>query len=290
MNDIPKAISLKIKSMQRGEITEYYVYKNIAKRVKDASNKEILLKIANDEMRHYNVWKTFLGEEAKPNRLKIFYFTTLAFLFGYTFTLKLMERGEDRANDYYTEIGEYSDQAKQIAMEEDEHEKALIGMLDEERLSYVGSMVLGLNDALVELSGALAGLTFAFTDTKLISLSGLITGIAASLSMAASQYLSSKADGRPDALKSSVYTGIAYVVTVAILITPYLLLGNQYIALGVMLFSVVLIIFLFNYYISVAKDLEFKKRFFQMAIISLSVAVISFFIGILVKKFLGVDI
>ncbi|MGE0003464.1 MAG: rubrerythrin family protein, partial [Candidatus Izemoplasmatales bacterium] len=108
MNDIPKAISLKIKSMQRGEITEYYVYKNIAKRVKDASNKEILLKIANDEMRHYNVWKTFLGEEAKPNRLKIFYFTTLAFLFGYTFTLKLMERGEDRANDYYTEIGEYS--------------------------------------------------------------------------------------------------------------------------------------------------------------------------------------
>lgn len=290
MNEIPKAISLKIKSMQRGEITEYYVYKNIAKRVKDASNKEILLKIANDEMRHYNVWKTFLGEEAKPNRLKIFYFTTLAFLFGYTFTLKLMERGEDRANDYYTEIGEYSDQAKQIAMEEDEHEKALIGMLDEERLSYVGSMVLGLNDALVELSGALAGLTFAFTDTKLISLSGLITGIAASLSMAASQYLSSKADGRPDALKSSVYTGIAYVVTVAILITPYLLLGNQYIALGVMLFSVVLIIFLFNYYISVAKDLEFKKRFFQMAIISLSVAVISFFIGILVKKFLGVDI
>lgn len=290
MNEMPKAISLKIKSMQRGEITEYYVYKNIAKRVKDASNKEILLKIANDEMRHYNVWKTFLGEEAKPNRLKIFYFTTLAFLFGYTFTLKLMERGEDRANDYYTEIGEYSDQAKQIAMEEDEHEKALIGMLDEERLSYVGSMVLGLNDALVELSGALAGLTFAFTDTKLISLSGLITGIAASLSMAASQYLSSKADGRPDALKSSVYTGIAYVVTVAILITPYLLLGNQYIALGVMLFSVVLIIFLFNYYISVAKDLEFKKRFFQMAIISLSVAVISFFIGILVKKFLGVDI
>jgi len=41
----------------------------------------------------------------------------------------------------------------------------------------------------------------------------------------------------------------------------------------------ILIILVFNFYISVAKDLPFKQRFFEMAGISLGVAVISFIIG-----------
>jgi VIT1/CCC1 family predicted Fe2+/Mn2+ transporter len=52
----------------------------------------------------------------------------------------------------------------------------------------------------------------------------------------------------------------------------------------------VLIIFLFNYYISVAKDFDFKKRFGEMAAISLGVAGISFLIGVLIKQFVGVDV
>ena len=90
----------------------------------------------------------------------------------------------------------------------------LLSMLDEEALKYMGSVVLGLNDALVELTGALAGLTFAFQNTKLIALTGLITGISASLSMAASEYLSSRADGEENAGRSALYTGIAYIITV----------------------------------------------------------------------------
>jgi len=277
--NIPESIKKKIISLQKGEITEHYVYLKIAKRTKQKENKEILERIARDELRHYKMWSEYLDKQAKPNHFAIFYYSLLSIVFGYTFTLKIMEKGEDQAKRYYTEVGEYAPEAKKIAMEEDEHEKALIDMLDEERLSYVGSMVLGLNDALVELSGTLAGLTFAFSDSKLISLSGLITGIAASLSMAASEYLSSKADNNPNALKSSIYTGIAYVITVSLLILPYLLIPNPFISLGVMMFTVVLIIFLFNYYISVAKNYNFKKRFLQMAVISLSVAIISFGIG-----------
>ena len=289
MNQVPYEIKRKIIKLQRGEITEHYIYKNIAKRTKNKENKEILENISKDELRHYKIWSEYLERPTKPNRLRIIFYSILSFIFGYTFTLKIMEQGEDEAKHTYDEISLYAKEASQIALEENIHEKALLDMLDEERLSYVGSMVLGLNDALVELSGTLAGLTFAFANTKLISLSGLITGIAAALSMAASEYLSSKADNNPNALKSSVYTGIAYIITVAILITPYLIIPNQFIVLGVMLFSVVLIIFLFNYYISVAKNLDFKKRFFQMATISLSVAIISFGIGILVKQLLGLN-
>ncbi len=290
MSKIPDSIIRLIKKFQKGEITEYHIYQMIARREKNLENKQILKRIAADELRHYNIWTGILEKSAKPNRFMIFLYRLLNIFFGYTFTLKIMESGEESAQESYKKISEYYDIAKQIYQEEENHEQELIKLLNEERLNYVGSMVLGLNDALVELSGTLAGLTFAFANTALISLSGLITGIAASLSMAASEFLSNKADNNSDALKSSLYTGAAYIITVALLILPYLLIHNPFVALGVMLGAVIFIIFFFNFYISIAKDYNFKKRFLQMAAISLGVAALSFLIGILVKHLLGVDI
>jgi VIT1/CCC1 family predicted Fe2+/Mn2+ transporter len=109
--------------------------------------------------------------------------------------------------------------------------------------------------------------------------------------MASSEYLSARSEGRDDALKSCTYTGVAYCITVALLVAPYLMFGNDsYIeAMVLMLVLAVLIILVFTYYISVAKDLNFKKRFLEMAGISLSVALISFVIGIFVKEVLGID-
>ena len=162
-------------------------------------------------------------------------------------------------------------------------------MLDEEALYYAGSVVLGLNDALVELTGALAGLTLAFRNVNTIALSGLVTGIAASLSMAVSEYLSTSSEETDkNPLRASIYTGIAYVVTVALLILPFLLLHNAYIALAISLTTSVLIIALFNYYISIAKGQPFGKRFFEMAGLSLGVAAISFLIGYVLSKWMGV--
>ena len=173
-----------IRDMQRGEITEYYVYTAIAKRMKDDKNKEILERIGKEEKAHSLIWAKYTQEESKPNRLKVFWFSLLNLIFGYTFTLKLMEQGEGDASAIYEAIASDVVEAKRIAAEEDAHEQKLIAMLDEERLQYVGSMVLGLNDALVELTGTLAGLSLALQNTKLIALSGLVTGISATLSMA----------------------------------------------------------------------------------------------------------
>lgn len=290
MNPIPASVLKQIAVVQKGEITEYRVYMNIAKRVKNPENKKILQTIGLQEKAHHDIWAKYTGKPARPNRLRIFFLSIVNFVFGYTFALKIMESGEDRAKHFYDSIKEHVGEAARIAEEEDAHEHELINMLDEERLQYVGSMVLGLNDALVELTGALAGLTLAFADPKLISLSGLVTGIAASLSMASSEYLSAKADNHPNALKSAIYTGVAYIVTVALMILPYLLIQNHFIALGVMLAIVVFIIFIFNYYISVAKDQPFGKRFFPMVGISLGVALISFGIGFVVKLLLGVEV
>jgi VIT1/CCC1 family predicted Fe2+/Mn2+ transporter len=110
--------------------------------------------------------------------------------------------------------------------------------------------------------------------------------------MASSEFLAARSEGRTDALKSCSYTGIAYLLTVVALIAPYLLFpATQFIpALVCMLLIVVLIIAGFTYYTSVAQDQPFKSRFTEMAVISISVAVLSFVVGILAKKFLGVDL
>ena len=233
----------------------------------------------------------FTGTDMKPNPLKIFFYTFISIVFGITFGIKLMEKGEESAERLYRELGNEIEEFKRIALEEEKHEKELVEIIEEERLKFVGSMVLGLNDALVELTGTLAGLTFALKNTRLIALVGLITGIAASLSMAASEYLSARTEAEnTHALKSALYTGGAYIFTVACLVLPYLVLSNYVAGLVFTILAAILIILVFNFYISVAKDLSFKERFFEMAGISLGVAFISFIIGYLIRLFLGVDI
>ncbi len=279
-----------IKKFQKNEITEYYIYSRLSRSIKNKKNAETLQKIGDDEMRHYMFWKEYSGADVKPNRWKIFKFFWIAKIFGITFGIKLMERGEDGAQESYKEACKFIPEAKQIVDDEDAHEKELIDMLEEKKLDYVGSIVLGLNDALVELTGTLAGLTFALQNTRLIAVAGLITGIAASFSMAASEYLSTKHEGGSNALVSSIYTGLAYIFTVVILILPYLFFTNYFICLGLTMAFAVLVILFFNYYISVAKDLNFRKRFWEMFIISMGVAAFSFGIGYLIRMFLGVDI
>ncbi len=286
-----KALSI-IKKMQQNELNESIIYTKIAKFARGEENKQTLLRLAREEKAHFDIWQKYTNASLKPNKLKIFKYVFIAWLLGFTFAVKLMEKGESSAQSEYSLLAQEVEESTFIRSQEEEHENALLQMLDEERLQYVGSMVLGLNDALVELTGSLAGFTFAMQNTKLIALSGLIIGISATFSMASSEFLAARSEGRTDAIKSCTYTGIAYLITVVLLILPYLLFGTaQYIpALICMLTIVVLIIAGFTYYTSVAQGQKFKSRFLEMALISIGVAVVSFFVGVAAKAVLGVDL
>ncbi len=287
----PQALAI-IKKMQQNELTESVIYEKIATFAKGEENKQTLLRLSQEEKAHYEIWKKYSGVEMKPQKAKVLKYTFLARTLGFTFAVKLMEKGEEHAQEEYALLMQEVEESVRIRQQEEEHEQALLGMLDEERLQYVGSMVLGLNDALVELTGSLAGFVFALQNNRLIALSGLIVGISATFSMASSEFLAARSEGRSDALKSCSYTGIAYLITVILLIAPYLLFGpGQYIpALICMLLVVVLIIGGFTYYTSVAQDQPFKSRFLEMAAISIGVAVMSFVVGILAKNLLGVEV
>jgi vacuolar iron transporter family protein len=155
---------------------------------------------------------------------------------------------------------------------------------------YAGSIVLGLNDAIVEITGALTGLTYALQKTSLIAATGLIVGVAASLSMAASEYLHEKENKKPRPLKYAIYTGVAYLITVILLVSPYLFLNNVYISAAAMLAIAIIIIAVYSYYISNQSKFSFKKRFLNMVLISLGVAAISFVIGKIIRSSFGIEV
>ena len=286
-----------IKKMQGEELFEKLVYLKLQSIIKSEKDKNTLLNIAEGEQRHYEIWKNYTKVDVKPNMFKVYIYVFLGWLLGYTFTIKIMEKRQKAFEETLTESFRSQlliniPNIETILKDEEEHEKELIEMIDEEKLQYVGSMVLGLNDALVEFTGSLAGWTFAMQNNKLILLAGIITGISATLSMASSEYLSAKNEGESNPLKSAVYTGIAYIITVVLLLIPYAILPKDqfFLALIIMLIFVIIIIAAFNYYIAVAKNLSFKEKFREMSVISLSVAGVSFLIGLAVKKFLGIEI
>jgi vacuolar iron transporter family protein len=274
----------KILVFQKNEMTEYHIYSKLSRVVSGRANQKILQSIADDEMRHYGVWKKYSQIDVQPDLFKVWKYYSISRIFGVTFGIKLMELGEKGAQQAYTDVSGIVPEAAGIAKEENGHEKELIELIDEEKLKYVGSVVLGLNDALVELTGALAGFTFALRNPRVVATAGFITGIAASLSMAASEYLSTKADAQgKNPIKASIYTGIAYVLTVLLLIMPFLLLDNLYVSLSLAMVTAIIVIWIFTYYTSVAKGLPFKKRFIEMACISLGVSILSFLIGLLIR-------
>jgi VIT1/CCC1 family predicted Fe2+/Mn2+ transporter len=275
---------------QKNEITEHYVYANFAKTAK-GRNKQTLESISKDELKHYNAFKKISGSDAAPDRLKIFWYTLVERVFGITFASKLMENGEKGAQVNYGKEKKTIKMISSIIKDEEKHEKALLAIIEEEKLGYISSMVLGLNDAIVELTGALAGFTFAMQNSKVIGIAGLITGVAASLSMASAEYMSQRSEkGGRNPLKAAFYTGLVYLTVVFVLVVPYFLVSNYYLALGLTLLGVLLVILVFSFFVSVVQDTGFRSIFWEMVIICLGVSFIAFLIGLGARKVLNIQI
>ena len=270
--------------VQKNEITEHHIYKNLSGKVNGIKSRRILSQIADDEMRHYNVWKNYTRKDVGPDRLKVWLYTLVSMLFGFTFGLKLMENGEKKALALYSRFSGSLKEVNGIVRDEEEHEQALLVLLGEDSLKHTGSIALGLNDVVVELTGVLAALTFVLHNTTVVALIASITGIAAALSMAASGYLSSKSEpGGKNPFLVSFYRGGTYIFTVVVLITPYLFLEDRYICLGLSFFIAICITGFVNYYISVTRNVPFKSRFLEKVGLCFTVAALSVLAGYLLQ-------
>jgi len=279
-----------ILEFQKNEITEHFIYKYLSKKAQ-GKNKKILEKIGQDELKHYEEWKKYTGKDVEPDRLKIWKFIFLSKLFGITFSIKLMENGEKIAETSYKSVVAEFPESKEILSDEEVHEKMLVNMIEEEKVGYISSMVLGLNDALVEITGTLAGLTFALRNATTIGVAGLITGSAASLSMAASEYLSQRAEkGNKNPLKAALYTFIAYLTVVFALVIPYFVLHRYLPAFFLSVSMGVVVIAVFSIFVSVVQERTFRGSFSEMFLITFSVGVVSFVIGVIARKVFHIEV
>lgn len=150
------------------------------------------------------------------------------------------------------------------------------------------SVVLGMHDALVSLTGMIGGLTFALAERRLIILTAVIASVAAGLSMAASNYLAEKTNENPYAIYAGAITGAAYLATCAALILPFIIITNTNIALIMSFVTAIVIIFGCNFFICHRQGRSFWRHAIEMLIICVGVSVISFVMGEFAKRTLGV--
>lgn len=279
-----------ILKVQINEITEHHIYLNLSNIEKDPEKSKILKKIADEELKHFNLLAKLTGKNPKPRKLKVILVVFLARIFGYQFVLKMMENGESRAESIYEVLKKENPIFESILKDEKEHESNLVSLINEERLQYLSSIVLGLNDGIVELLGTVAGLSFALKKSALVGITAGIMGVAACLSMSASEYLSTKVEKDRSPVRAAIYTAISYLIAVIAVVTPFFFSKEVFIALLISFLSVLILIAVMNFYIAVVRDESFLKRWLEMAGVAVFTSIISFIVGTIVNKYFGVEV
>lgn len=277
------------------------LYEALAKRMPEGENRETLSRLAEHERGHVDFW---LGvgnipeTKLRPRRFKHHMLVWASRILGIAFTIRWLEKGEEDAIETYKDLlndglltPEQSTRVAEILREEEEHEQALEEHLHDERRLYLGAAVLGLNDALVELTGGLTGLVSSIANPKLIGFAGLVVGLSASMAMAGSNFLSVDIGEHSELnpRKAAAYTGIAYLVVVVALVISFFVLPDRHVALAITWVVAVLVIAGFSYYSSVMQGTSFWRRFWLMTALGLGAAVISFGVGKALGSILGIN-
>jgi len=240
---------------------------------------------------HANYLKQVTNRSITQNGLIVALYVLVARLFGLTFAIKLLEKSEKNAERIYVQLSKTDTKFACMVVEEKKHETQLLKLIDEEQLKYTSSMILGFNDAIVGLTGTVAGLSLSLQDHRLIGVSALIAGLVSAMSMAVSEYVSKRTElARIDHKKAALYTGGAYVVTTLILVSPYFILHDYIVCLIFTLINAFLLILCTSFYLSVTIKRSYTKIFFEGITLSFGVAFISFVIGLLAHQYLHVDI
>ncbi|OGD85874.1 hypothetical protein A2Z23_00925 [Candidatus Curtissbacteria bacterium RBG_16_39_7] len=280
----------------RDEYKDYITYKELAKTETVPAFKEILEHLIRHELDHYNFWLKFSSKkEFKIDALGILFLKLSRKILGLTFTTKFLERHEKQTILNYRQFlksaeNKTREQIEEIIKQEELHERKLVGQIREERIKFISSIVLGINDGLIELTGALTGFAFAFRNNTTVSMAGFILGIAAALSMASSAYLSARQEEGKDPKKAGLYTGISYILVVLFLILPFFFFSNIFASLTTMTLVVVVTVTCLSYYTSVIFGRDFRKSLMEMFAFSVGIAFISFLIGTITRILTGVEV
>lgn len=291
----PELSKLAAESAQ-DEYADRAVYLALSRRERNPDFKKALENIAEGELSHYEFWKTYAPDiRVSQKRLRTYIILLIRLTLGLTFTLKLLERHEVKLHERYKRITENiptADRARfQAMVDSEEHqEDLLIGEIQENRVKYMSFIVLGLADAVVEISGIHAGSLGIYGRTELAGLAGIIAGMAASIAMGTAAYAQAKQGFQGSAKWSAIYTGVSYMITAVFLALPYFLTRIMASALGTSLVIGVILVATMTYYDTVISARPFKRQFGEIAGIIMAASLVLFITGTLVGQYLGIRI
>ena len=291
----PELASLAAESA-RDEQTDGAVYLALSRRERNQEFKAALEGLARGEQSHYEFWKHFAPNvNVTVNKFKLYFVLLLRLTLGLTFTMKFLERHEDTLHKRYREIAKMippEDMARFLVMmeEEEKQEEALMGKVHEGRVKYMSFIVLGLADAVVEISGIHAGSLGIYKKTELAGLAGVIAGMAASVAMASAAYAQAKQGFEGSAKWSAIYTGVSYMFTAIFLALPYFLTSNMISALSTSLVIGVILVAMMTYYDTVISTKPFARQFAEIAGIILAASLALFIAGTIINQLLGITI
>lgn len=279
------------------QFLHYKVTSELAKTETNPNFKKILQKFAQHEWNDFKFWKQFSSRQVFAiSPLTIIWLKILRKVLGLTFLVKYLEKQEkeliSRYTDFLTKVQDEKLKIKirEAIAHETKHEEELIAQIKEERVEFISSIILGINDGLIELTGALVGFSFALQNHFFIALTGFITGIAASLSMASSAYMQAQYEPGKNAKKAAFYTGSAYFIIVLLLVLPFLITSSIILSLGLLLGVVLIVITSLSFYTSIIFERNFKHQCLQMILFTMGVATITFLIGLALRSVLGIEV
>ncbi|MDJ0269342.1 MAG: VIT1/CCC1 family protein [Aigarchaeota archaeon] len=284
-----------IRGFCRDEYVDYTVYRELARREKNEGRRKILESLAATEYEHYRFWsKTLGGYEPRVSGLFIKLFHVMRVLFGLTFTLKLLERHEEEVIRGYkryaaTLSGDEKALVEEIIQQEEEHERYFMSQIDEGVVRYMSFIVLGLADAIVEITGVHAGFLGVTSSTLIAGIAGLVVGFAAAISMASAAYLQAKQDIARSPVISALTTGVSYIGAVAVLALPYFLTEDMITAFTVSVMLAVLLTAAFTFYGAVINERSFKREFAESVALILGTAFATYLFGDFLGRLFGVQ-
>ncbi|MEM0467597.1 MAG: VIT1/CCC1 family protein [Pyrobaculum sp.] len=278
------------------EYREYVVYKTLARVEKNSKRRLVLEELARQEYEHFQFWNRFVSIKPPRVRYQLYavFMIFLRFLLGVTFVAKFLERGEEKAILRYKSVlkyldGEDRETLLRIIRDEEHHESSLIAQLDETIVKYMGSLALGLADAIIEITGAHAGTLGATDNTIVAGIVGLVVGIGASISMAAASYLQTKHEVGKSPAMAALVTGVGYMAAVSLMSLPYFLIHDMYIAFTSSVAVGVLLAFVLTYQGAVYTDSEFKFEFLKTVALLLGTAFLTYSVGAWLRSYFGID-
>ncbi len=280
----------------RDEYTDYNTYLALSRREHNPGFKKALEQLADQEKAHYDYWKDYAPDTIVGiNRLKLYFVLLLRFTLGLTFTMKFLERHEDAVISRYEQVADkipLHDRSRFETMVNDEkhHETYLMEEVKEGRVKYMSFIVLGLADAVVEISGIHAGSLGVYEETRLAGLAGIIAGMAASIAMASAAYAQAKQGFEGSAKWSAIYTGISYMFTAIFLALPYFLSDSMVYALSSSLIVGVVLVAMMTYYDTIISRRPFKRQFGEIAVIILAASLALYIAGYVAHQYLQIRI